>query len=374
MIKNILFFSSDEPEDSKSNRYHVAKILSKRFRVFYVYRQYLTILSLLKKPSRFKYLFKKNQYLNLKNQKNGFVPITPPLCLPGNSNFIKLINTYFIAISIKRILKKLKITNYLTWVVSPAQADLLKAFPGNFSVYHCHDGYAYYPGVNRLKILEAESKLKKRVNLIFYASKFLFEKTDFITKSHYIGHGFDPVFLKCDEYILPDDIKKIPKPIVGFHGIFNFHSDEELLDFLLMKHPNISFVFVGPIHFKKAHFLKHYSNFYNLGQKKFIELPGYLKGFDLAILPYKINEMTNVCSPLKLYEYLASGLPILSTDIPEVHVHENYINIAKNKEEFSMLIPKLLLYKHNKKHQREYAKNHLWEKKVDYMIQAIQNK
>ncbi len=370
-LKNILFFSSDEPEDSKSNRYHVAKALSEQFKVIYVYRQYLSILSILKKPSRLTNMFFEQSNIS---EKKNIIFITPPLCLPGKSNFIKAINTFFISYYLKKILKKFNIVNYLTWVVTPFQLELIKKFPGKFSVYHCHDGYAYYPDANSHVILRRENELKKTVDLIFYASKFLFEKGGYANKSHYIGHGFDPIFLNYNHYTIPEDMRIIPKPIIGFHGIFSFHSDEQLLEFLIKEHPDISFVFVGPVYLEEAKILSEYDNYFFLGQKKLEELPGYLNCFDLSILPYKKIPMTNACSPLKLYEYLACGLPILSVDIPGVHVHKDYIYIAENKEEFSSLIPELLSRKHDYNRQKDYAKQHLWPKKVDLMIKTIRKK
>lgn len=370
-IKNILFFSSDEPGESKSNRYHVANILSEKFRVIYVHRQFLTLLSALKRPSRLKNIF--NLY-KITEEKKNFISITPPFCLPGNFSVIKKINIFIIASYLKTILRKLNITEYLTWVVTPFQLELLQCFSGKFSVYHCHDGFAYYPGVKHHEILCKENELKKTVDLIFYASLFLFNHGGYATKSYYIGHGFDPIFLNCDNYPISEDIKIIPKPIVGFHGILDFNLDEKLLEFLIKKHSKISFVFVGPVYSKIANILSKYKNCFMLGQKKFEGLPGYLKCFDIAILPYKKIPQIKVSSPLKLYEYLACGLPVLSIDMPEVHVHKDYIHIAKNDEQFSSLVTELLSREHDRNRQKEYAKNHLWSKKVDFMIKAIRKR
>lgn len=344
--------------------------MSENYRVIYVHRQYLSVLSLIKKPKRLLHILKKSNLGNC-NKEKGLVEITPPLCLPGNFSYIHKINSFIIAVYLKNILRKLNVINYLTWVVSTEQLDLLKLFPGNLSVLHCHDGLAYYPGVNKEKVLKKQDELERNVNYIFYASNYLYKNAKYSSKSYYVGHGFDPIFLKCGEYAIPKDLATIPKPIIGFHGIFNFHTDEKLLEYLFENHPNISFVFVGPFCSPKANYLKKYKNFYTLGQKEFKDLPGYIKGFDVAILPYTKSDMTTVCSPLKLYEYLASGVKIVSVNIPEVHVHRDYIKIANSNEEFSQLIVNSLSGTIAKSEQIAYAREHLWSKKVSYMSGII---
>lgn len=370
-IENILFLSSDESSDSKSNRYHVAKWLSKKYKVIFVERQFLTVLSILKKPSRIYYLVK---MFRVAKEKDKLLIVTPPLTIPGNISLIKSLNIKLISLHLKYILKKIDIREYLTWVVSPNQLEILKNYPGKVSVYHCHDGYGYYPNENQEEIKCKENKIKSIVDIIFYASRYLYNTGGYRDKSFYIGHGFDPIFLNHDKFPLPEDMRSIPKPIVGFHGILNFHTNVRLLEMVVKKNSSISFVFVGALSLRKVRYLYKYENLHFLGQKRLKELPGYLNYFDLAILPYRKIPMTNACSPLKLYEYLACGIPILSEDIPEVHMHKEYIHIAKNEEHFCRLIPELLSKKSDRSRQKKYAEDHLWPKKVAFIIKKINEK
>ena len=370
-IADILFFSSDELCDSKSNRFHVARHLSHRFRIIFVERQFLTILSVLKKPIRILNFIR--MFRPLRKSRNLII-VTLPLSIPGNLPIVKQLNRLILAKHLKWCLNKIGVKSYLTWVVSPFQLDLLKCFPGRFSVYHCHDGYAYYPNANVKEVIYQETEIKRIVDIVFYSSKYLHSIGGYLGKSFYVGHGCDSIFLDLTKYQIPYDIKHIPKPIVGFHGILNFHTDESLLHNIAKTFPSISFVFVGPVASCTAHLLDNYPNFYFLGQKEFPELPSYLKCFDLAILPYKKIPMSDACSPLKLYEYLACGIPILSTDIRECHVHEEYLYIAKDCSEFSDFIPRLLSTKHDFSRQKAYAQRHLWSNKIEQMIRLIDEK
>ena len=83
--------------------------------------------------------------------------------------------------------------------------------------------------------------MKKMVDIVFYASKYLRDIGGYLEKSYYVGHGCDSIFLDLNEYAIPDDIKDISKPIVGFHGVFNFHTDESLLHDIVKTFPSISF-------------------------------------------------------------------------------------------------------------------------------------
>jgi len=216
--------------------------------------------------------------------------------------------------------------------------------------------------------------MKQMVDLIFYASKLLHDVEEMAEKSHYIGHGVDPIFLASDTAKVPDDIADIPKPIVGFHGVLEFHIDAALLKYLFIKHPKISFVFIGPVNSKKkTQYLKEFTNFHMLGQKEFNTLPGYLNYFDVAILPYETNPWTYSCSPLKLYEYLAVGLPTVSVDLPEIQVHKQFIHIANGFTEFSDMILTSLSNESDRAKQKDYAANHLWQNKVDRMLQIMQD-
>src|SRR5262249_55425523 len=134
-----------------------------------------------------------------------------------------------------------------------------------------------------------------------------------------ITHGVDVAHFRqaCDpDTPIPADISALAKPIVGFFGLIEDWVDLRLIRFLAQTRPAWSFVLVGKAVADTAA-LQGLPNVHLLGRKDYRELPGYCKAFDAALLPFVINELTLAANPLKLREYLAAGLPVIASAIPE---------------------------------------------------------
>jgi glycosyltransferase involved in cell wall biosynthesis len=136
---------------------------------------------------------------------------------------------------------------------------------------------------------------------------------------------------------------KIKKPILGFLGTIQYWIDFDLIRFIAFKNPGWSIVMIGPIgRLAEIEKIKSLPNVYLLGRKPYQEVPNYVKAFDVCLNPYKIDEVSKSCSPLKLYEYLASGKPIVSVDMPEARKFKNLIEIGLDYEDFLEKIQKVL--------------------------------
>jgi len=135
----------------------------------------------------------------------------------------------------------------------------------------------------------------------------------------------------------PDDLKSIPKPVVGFGGKITHLIDVSLLNATMELTPNASFVFVGQILnkdvFKR---IKKLPNFYYLGDKHYDEYPNYVKNFDICIIPYIVEERKKSgANTIKAYEYLASGKKVIGTYSNGLEELIDYIHIVNNPGEFS---------------------------------------
>jgi glycosyltransferase involved in cell wall biosynthesis len=112
--------------------------------------------------------------------------------------------------------------------------------------------------------------------------------------------------------------------------------------------------------------LKKLRNVHFLGQKKYGDLPGYCRAFDVAMIPFVINELTKSVNPIKLREYLAAGLPVVSVDLPEIRAYETTVRISRNHEEFIRNIELALinLQEEEKKERSAWMKREDWNFKV----------
>ena len=137
------------------------------------------------------------------------------------------------------------------------------------------------------------------------------------------------------------EIADLPKPIIGFFGLVADWVDLKLLRFLARAKPTWSFVLVGKID-TEINGLAGLSNVRLLGRRNYRDLPAYCKGFDIAILPFVKNPLTIAANPLKLREYLAAGLPVVATAIPEAIRLQPLLRIGESFEHFLQQLEELL--------------------------------
>jgi len=167
------------------------------------------------------------------------------------------------------------------------------------------------------------------------------------------------------------------KPIIGYYGALASWFDYEMIKYLAKKRPNYNIVLLGIKYddsFDKAG-LEQYSNIHFLGSKSYNVLPNYASKFDVCTIPFLINDITQATSPLKLFEYMALGKPIVTTAMNECKKYES-VMIANNKEDFIDLIDKAINVskEHNDKYYNLLNKEALentWEEKAKLIINLL---
>jgi glycosyltransferase involved in cell wall biosynthesis len=185
----------------------------------------------------------------------------------------------------------------------------------------------------------------------------------------------------CADTVIPAEIAPLPRPIIGFVGKIAGWLDFKLLASLAKTHPDWSFVFVGMCDRERKlsacpgySFLKEAHNVHFLGPKPHNSLPGYLKAFDVCIIPYLLEGQVLASSSLKLYEYLACGKPIVSVDISHVAQFEPLVYIGKNIERFNQAFLRSLAEDSEELHRRRLraAMENSWEERVAKIIRIIE--
>ena len=163
------------------------------------------------------------------------------------------------------------------------------------------------------------------------------------------------------------------KPIIGYYGAVSDWFDFNLLERVVRKNPQWEFVVIGPANENIKKF-ESFDNFTYIPPVPYKEIPSYAKCWDVATIPFKINEITLSTSPVKLFEYMAMGLPIVTTPMPECKLYKS-VFIAKDASEFEKQIAAALKAKKTKKYQETLAREaseNTWEARVNDMVKIIE--
>lgn len=192
---------------------------------------------------------------------------------------------------------------------------------------------------------------------------------------HLLQNGVDfDHFNRPGQLNMPDDLKEVSGPIVGFYGALAPWVDWVLVERIAGSMPHTSFVFIGPLIGMEDSDLPKADNIYYIGRREYNKLPLYASYFDVCLFPFKKTEMTKYVSPLKVYEYLAMGKPVVATDIPEVSNMSPYVYAASNIDEFRSGIEKYLQNEGSKKSEerKTFARENTWEIRVKYARKILQ--
>lgn len=292
-----------------------------------------------------------------------------------------VINVYIRRYFLKMILKTLKFNNPLLWIYHPDSVVFIGSLNEMKIVYHCVDEISAWSNneEKNCSIKGKENTLLKHADYVFTASKPLYEARKHLNHNTYLMENVADYehFSKAQlPGIIPDAIKELKKPIIGFIGAIRGNTvDVQLLLTIAKENPGFNIVLIGPVfgeQTKKE--LTGSPNIYLLGIKEYAELPDYLRAIDVCIVPYLINnEYINNVFPMKIYEYLAAGKPVVATPMPSLEDHKDSVKIACNATEFKHKINEALTENTNEmiKRRMAVAAQNTWDKRIDNMLEII---
>lgn len=321
-------------------------------------------------------------FKGMRRIKDNIYLYSSPVILPfGNkSRLINKINQWWLSLFVKNTVLRLNLKNPIVWTYMPNSVDLVDKLPNHkLLVYDCVDEHTEYTGlINKALVTEMERQLMNHCDLVFVTAQGLYNtKKEFSREIYFLPNAADVEhFMKAQapSTVIPDDISAIPGPIVGFVGVIQDWIDLDLVEEAALAHPEWSFVMIGPVAAGiDTSCLKSLPNVIFLGRKEVKDLPNYIKAFDVCINPFKINELTDKVSPLKFYEYLASGKPIVSVNMPGVSEFSDVVEISNNSKEFITGIENALTDETPAKlHARlKKARENSWDSRAEYMQEKI---
>lgn len=303
-----------------------------------------------------------------------------PLAIPAYGNsLIKRLNGLSLRWQIKRTMKKLGFKRPVNYTFLPSAALLAKRLGEDYLIYHCVDEYAAFSDIEAGPILALERELMQKSDLVVVsAEKLLDDKKCENPNTHLIRHGTDWGHFRTaldPELKVPAEVADLPKPIIGFHGLLADWVDFDLIREVAEHFSHGSVVLVGKVAAdaeKHASVLDGLANVHFLGRKPYGELPAYCKAFDVALNPFVVNELTLAANPLKVREYLAAGLPVVSTDIPECRVLSDCL-IGTDSADFIAKIDSALANPKPREMVSNAIAHESWDAKVDEIRALIAN-
>lgn len=285
-----------------------------------------------------------------------------------------------------QLFKEQDVNILISWYYTPMALEWTRHLSPQIMVYDCMDelsAFKYAPPELKLN----EKELLERSDLVFTGGESLYHlKYNQHSNVHCFPSSIDVEhFSKARTNLAdPDDQKDIRYPRLGFFGVLDERLDITLLDAFSKKNPDWSFVFLGPVVKIEPESLPRASNIHYLGMKSYYELPNYISNWNIALLPFALNESTRYISPTKTPEYLAAGKPVISTPVHDVvssYGEKGLVHIAEDYNDFSLTAAELLRQesdeawlRHVDKHLSSTSWNQTWARMVALINGSLSEK
>ena len=340
----IVAFAKDWHEDPTSN-HHVLRELARTRRVLWLN----SLATRTPKLSSGRDLGKIRRKLaeftrgpqNVENDLWVFTPLVIPL---PHVPQVRPVNQGIVATTIRYLRRRLQMDRVQLWTFLPNTAEYVGRLGEELSVYYCVDEWSMFSHLDREGTVAAEQRLLAKVDCVFAVTQGLADAKRAVNpETHLAPHGVDhATFARALDPAtpLPADLAGLPRPIIGFYGTLRDWVDVELITGVARRRPNWSIVLLGQVLDDLP--FGNLPNVHLLGRKPHGELPAYCKGFDVGIIPYRLIDRIPFVNPIKLREYLSAGLPVVSTDVPEVRKYTAWCAIAGDPDAFVTAIEKEL--------------------------------
>ncbi|MBI4342347.1 MAG: YdcF family protein [Candidatus Omnitrophica bacterium] len=331
----------------------------------------------------------KRRFLNWRKGTQGFRQERPnlfvysPMILPfPYSRPARWINRALLLTPLRRWMRAAKFQPPVVWTFlpTPLVLDILRELDPELTVYYCIDDLAS-SSPQAQRITQSETQLFQRADLVFVTSEQLRQRAArFSGRVHLFPFGVS--YRKFEEARrspdgLPRDLDAVRRPIIGYIGGIHQWVDQELVAAVARQVPEASVVLVGPPQTDTSR-LAECANVHLLGSKAHADVPRYIKGFDVGIVPYRLSEYTAHVYPTKLNEYLAMGIPVVATDLPEIRrfnvEHGAIVHVAQSAAEFIEAVRRAMDRSTARDVERSFAvaRQNSWEVRIERMSSLIE--
>ncbi|WP_144108563.1 glycosyltransferase [Paraburkholderia sp. BCC1886] len=381
----ILFSTADWDEPYWTNKQHTASILAARgWRVLYV--ESVGFRSPKVGSGRdwarlWRRLWRGVQSLVIGPPRRAHnIWVLSPLLVPAGHHLplVRALNQALLRFAVTRFAKSRRFAAPVVWTYHPYMLDAIDTLPRGPLVYHCVDDIAEIPGVDVNAFRAAQQALLGRCEAVFTTARSLQETcVAFNPNTHFFGNVVDDGhFAQARDAVgpLPPELAAIPEPRLVYHGVLSdFKVDFPLLLQTARARPQWQWVIIGEEREGQRSELfaqlAALPNVHRLGYRSYPTLPQYLRGMRVGVLPTLLNDYTRSMFPMKFYEYLASGLPVVSTPLDFAKEPRAGLEVGGDFAAFVAAIEKQLARgKLSDSEARAAVGENTWEARLDKML------
>lgn len=373
----VVYFGNDWFAENRTSSHHIAKRLAGRVNLLYVDSPGMRPPSGNKRDIKRIFLklgqaLRKPQWVE-PGLWHCTVPQLPWRGLPG----VALLNRWFGAWAVRRAMKVAGIESPILWFLVPHPAFMAKALPHRSLIYYCIDDYAAHPGVDVAHIQACDLALTQQADHVFVAPPALVERKKAINAAtSFSPHGVDvDLFAQAQQpaTVVPDAAAGLKHPVIGYFGLIAPWTNVELIAHLARSRPDWQFLLVGHASADVSP-LQALPNILMVGPQPYETLPRWAKAFDVAIIPYRLNQQVANANPLKLREYLATGKPIVSVPTAEVERFGDLIHVATEPDAYLAAVETALADTSAERQAARMAavSTMSWDHRVEVTWQAVQ--
>ena len=314
---------------------------------------------------------------------HGPVSITPhlhvltPLAIPFHDvPGVPTANAWLLSRYIRHHIRRLGMDRFQMWTFMPTTAPLVPYLRPDKLIYYCVDEWSAFTFLNSQLMEQMEHSLIRQSDVVIASAEKLYAtKRHLNPETHLVSHGVDSEHFATGQAASTQvavELRNVTRPVIGFWGLIGEWIDLELIRYVAERHPDWSVALIGKADVSCA-CLQDLPNVHLIGSRSYESLPGFAKGFTAAILPFKVNRLTENVNPIKLREYLAAGLPVVSTALPEVKQYDAVVRIGHNRDEFvAQLEAAVLDTSPSAVRKRMDAVSHeSWEARVEHISRLI---
>jgi glycosyltransferase involved in cell wall biosynthesis len=305
-----------------------------------------------------------------------------PLVIPFQRySVIRWINRILLNGGLLVCLTLLGLERSIAWTYNPLTTRFFNLSKYKKVVYHCVDEIKAQPGMPANVVDVAERELTKSCDICFVTSEHLLKtRREWKAETYYFPNvaDYDHFSSALSDWLpIPDDLKEIPAPRIGFVGaISGYKLDFELIKAVAVARPDWSIVLIGKVGEgdpdTEITSIEKLPNVYLMGARSYGKLPAYLKGLSVALLPNKINDYTRAMFPMKFFEYIAAGKPVVATDLNALSAFSEACCIAQNHESFIQGVEDALSDSKEMLAERlELARNYTYEQRTARMMDIV---
>lgn len=334
--RTIVCFASGY-EVPPTSKHHVMHLLAERNRVLWV--NYHASRTPSASSSDLAYMARKLMQVagGLRRMRENLYVLTPLVVpLPGVEG-VKAFNRALVISQVRLALETIRRGPVQVWSFTPDIAYLLGRFGEERVLYYCVDDFAHFSGYDAAQVLRDEAELAGKSDVVVTTSKVLYEaKKHLNDNTMLVPHGVDwRHFARAmhDDLPEPADVRGVPHPRIGFFGLIRDWVDVGLVAEVARRRGDWHAVFIGDADASvDLSGYRRQPNMHFLGRKPYESLPAYCRAFDAGVIPFRVNELTKAVNPIKLREYLAAGLPVVATPMPELEQYRHLIAIAEGPD------------------------------------------